>query len=177
MKSNGYLHTMATGKSNFIHLTRLLVRQQINRHPNKGGRHRAPGFVTGLSEPQIEGGQAEPIPSGKLPLCQTALVKFREKFSPFAGSALPASLWSRIHPPTLTPAILADRRPSPDGYSELVRAHGLRHARYRGLTKVRLQNYQTGAVCNLKRWIRRNAWELAQATRRSSPPSAPATAR
>ena len=60
--------------------------------------------------------------------------------------------------------------------SELVRAHGLRHARYRGLTKVRLQNYLAGAACNLKRWIRRNVWELAQATRRSSVPSAPATA-
>ena len=60
--------------------------------------------------------------------------------------------------------------------SERVRAHGLRHARYRGLTKVRLQNYLTGAACNLKRWIRRNVWELAQAARRSSAPSAPAPA-
>jgi len=60
--------------------------------------------------------------------------------------------------------------------SELVRAHGLRHARYRGLIKVRLQNYLAGAACNLKRWIRRNAWELAQAIRRSSVPSALATA-
>lgn len=48
--------------------------------------------------------------------------------------------------------------------SELVRAHGLRRARYRGLPKVRLQNYLAGAACNLKRWIRRHVWELAQAT-------------
>lgn len=44
--------------------------------------------------------------------------------------------------------------------SELVRAHGLRQARYRGLKKVRLQNYLSGAACNAKRWIKRIAWEL-----------------
>lgn len=44
--------------------------------------------------------------------------------------------------------------------SELVRGHGLRHARYRGLAKVRLQNYFIGAACNVKRWIRRAAWAL-----------------
>ena len=58
--------------------------------------------------------------------------------------------------------------------SELVRAHGLRQARYRGLAKVRLQNYLAGAACNLKRWIRRQVWELEQAARRSSAPSAAA---
>jgi len=47
--------------------------------------------------------------------------------------------------------------------SELVRAHGLRHARYRGLAKVKLQNYFIGAACNVKRWIRREAWKLQQA--------------
>jgi hypothetical protein len=47
--------------------------------------------------------------------------------------------------------------------SELVRAHGMRHARYRGLAKVRLQNYFIGAACNVKRWIRREAWKLQQA--------------
>jgi hypothetical protein len=47
--------------------------------------------------------------------------------------------------------------------SELVRGHGLRHARYRGLAKVKLQNYFIGAACNVKRWIRREAWKLAQA--------------
>lgn len=47
--------------------------------------------------------------------------------------------------------------------SELVRAHGLRRARYRGLAKVRLQNYFIGAACNAKRWIRRMIWEMRQA--------------
>ena len=46
--------------------------------------------------------------------------------------------------------------------SELVRAHGLRRARYRGLAKVRLQNYLIGGACNLKRWLRRLAWEMRQ---------------
>jgi hypothetical protein len=46
--------------------------------------------------------------------------------------------------------------------SELVRGHGLRRARYRGLAKVRLQNYFIAAACNVKRWIRREAWKLAQ---------------
>jgi transposase len=44
--------------------------------------------------------------------------------------------------------------------SELVRAHGLRQARYRGLEKTRLQNYLVGAACNIKRWIRRAAWKI-----------------
>jgi hypothetical protein len=47
--------------------------------------------------------------------------------------------------------------------SELVRGHGLRRARSRGLSKVRLQNYFIGAACNVKRWIRREAWKLEQA--------------
>jgi transposase len=47
--------------------------------------------------------------------------------------------------------------------SELVRAHGMRRARYRGLAKARLQNYFAGAACNVKRWIRRQVWELSQA--------------
>jgi hypothetical protein len=46
--------------------------------------------------------------------------------------------------------------------SELVRGHGLRRARYRGLAKVRLQNYLIGAACNIKRWLRRQAWVLGQ---------------
>jgi transposase len=44
--------------------------------------------------------------------------------------------------------------------SELVRAHGLRRARYRGLAKAKLQNYFIGAACNIKRWLRRTVWEL-----------------
>jgi hypothetical protein len=47
--------------------------------------------------------------------------------------------------------------------SELVRAHGLRRARYRGLPKTKLQNYFAAAACNIKRWIRRSAWALQTA--------------
>jgi hypothetical protein len=47
--------------------------------------------------------------------------------------------------------------------SELVRAHGIRRARYRGLAKVRLQNYFAGMACNVKRWLNRKAWELMRA--------------
>ncbi len=53
--------------------------------------------------------------------------------------------------------------------SELVRAHGLRRARSRGLAKVRLQNYFSGAACNAKRWIRRTIWELKQAAKAATP--------
>jgi hypothetical protein len=52
--------------------------------------------------------------------------------------------------------------------SELVRGHGLRRARYRGLTKVKLQNYFIGAACNVKRWLRREAWNIQQAAARLS---------
>jgi hypothetical protein len=60
--------------------------------------------------------------------------------------------------------------------SELVRAHGLRHARYRGLAKVKLQNYFIGAACNVKRWLRLEAWKLRQAALASVAPMATATA-
>jgi len=46
--------------------------------------------------------------------------------------------------------------------SELVRGYGLRHARYRGRDKVRLQNYLIGVACNVRRLFRRIAWETAQ---------------
>ena len=46
--------------------------------------------------------------------------------------------------------------------SELVRAYGLRHARYRGLGKVRLLNYLIGTACNLRRLCRRRTWQTAQ---------------
>jgi Transposase DDE domain/Transposase domain (DUF772) len=53
------------------------------------------------------------------------------------------------------------RRAAVEGtISELVRAHGLRRARYRGLRKVALQNWLTGAACNVKRWLRLAAWEM-----------------
>ena len=59
---------------------------------------------------------------------------------------------------------LAKHRNAIEGtQSELVRGHGLRRARSRGLSKVRLQNYFIGAACNVKRWIRREAWKLGQA--------------
>src|ERR1035438_6021412 len=60
--------------------------------------------------------------------------------------------------------------------SELVRAHGLRQARYRGLAKVRLQNYFMGAACNAKRWIRREIWKLRQAAAARADQVAGATA-
>jgi len=44
--------------------------------------------------------------------------------------------------------------------SELVRAHGMRQARYRGLPQVRLQNYLIGAACNAKRWLAHLGWEI-----------------
>jgi transposase len=37
--------------------------------------------------------------------------------------------------------------------SELVRAHGLRRARYKGFEKVDLQNQLIAAACNIKRWL------------------------
>jgi hypothetical protein len=46
--------------------------------------------------------------------------------------------------------------------SELVRGHGMRQARSRGLAKVRLQNYFIGAACNIKRWINRTVWQMRQ---------------
>jgi transposase len=47
--------------------------------------------------------------------------------------------------------------------SELVRTYGLRKARYRGIRKVRLQNYMIGAACNIKRQVRRMLWEARKA--------------
>jgi hypothetical protein len=59
--------------------------------------------------------------------------------------------------------VRAQRRNAIEGtQSELVRGHGLRRARYRGLPKVRLQNYFIGAACNIKRWLRRKQWLLRQ---------------
>ena len=55
----------------------------------------------------------------------------------------------------------SQRRNAVEGtQSELVRAHGLRRARYRGLEKARLQNYFAGAACNAKRWIKRMIWQM-----------------
>jgi transposase len=52
--------------------------------------------------------------------------------------------------------------------SELVRAHGARRARYRGLDKVKLQFYLIGAACNVKRWLRRAGWEIKKAMQQDS---------
>lgn len=61
--------------------------------------------------------------------------------------------------------IKARRRNAIEGtHSELVRAHGLRRARYLGLARAGLQSYFAAAACNLKRWLRRAAWQLAQQT-------------
>lgn len=57
--------------------------------------------------------------------------------------------------------------------SELVRAYGLRQARYRGFAKVRLQNYLIGAACNIRRLFRRLAW-LAEQGGASANVAAPA---
>jgi hypothetical protein len=59
--------------------------------------------------------------------------------------------------------------------SELVRAHGLRRARYRGLAKTKLQNYFIGAACNVKRWLRRVAWEMQQRLAVAGVSATPAT--
>lgn len=56
--------------------------------------------------------------------------------------------------------------------SELVRGHGMRQARYRGLAKTKLQNYFTAAACNVKRWIRREGWKLQQAALALAPQAA-----
>jgi hypothetical protein len=58
--------------------------------------------------------------------------------------------------------------------SELVRGHGLRRARYRGLPKMRLQNYLIGAACNIKRWIARQIWLIRQAARSVASVATPA---
>jgi hypothetical protein len=47
------------------------------------------------------------------------------------------------------------RRPAVEGtISQLTRAHGARRSRYRGLNKMRLQTFFTGAAANLKRLAR-----------------------
>lgn len=46
--------------------------------------------------------------------------------------------------------------------SELVRAHGLRRARYRGLLKVHLGHLLIAAACNVKRWVRRMQYDLGR---------------
>jgi hypothetical protein len=57
-------------------------------------------------------------------------------------------------------------------HSELVRGHGVRQARYRGLAKMTLQNYLIGAACNAKRWAARVAWEIRQGVAQLAGPTA-----
>lgn len=54
--------------------------------------------------------------------------------------------------------------------SELVRAHGLRRARYRGKGKVDLAHQFIGAACNIKRWLRLLAREIQEKGPEGSPP-------
>ena len=46
--------------------------------------------------------------------------------------------------------------------SELVRGHGLRRARYRGMVKVHLGHLLIATACNVKRWVRRMQYALTQ---------------
>lgn len=45
-------------------------------------------------------------------------------------------------------------------HSELVRGHGLRQTKYRGFGRVALSHYFIGAACNVKRLLRRIAFEM-----------------
>lgn len=45
-------------------------------------------------------------------------------------------------------------------HSELVRGHGLRRTKYRGFNRVALSHYLIGAACNVKRLLRRLAFEM-----------------
>lgn len=56
-------------------------------------------------------------------------------------------------------------------HSELVRAHGLRRARYRGKARVDLQNQFIGAACNIKRWLRLLIDQLKEKDPRNLPPT------
>lgn len=44
--------------------------------------------------------------------------------------------------------------------SELVRGHGLRRTKYRGLSRVRLSHYLMGAACNVKRYLNLLAFQM-----------------
>jgi hypothetical protein len=45
-------------------------------------------------------------------------------------------------------------------HSELVRGHGLRRTKYRGFNRVALSHYLIGAACNVKRLLKRLAFEM-----------------
>ena len=48
--------------------------------------------------------------------------------------------------------------------SELVRGHGLRRTKYRGLSRVALSHYMMGAACNVKRYLNLLAFQMRPAT-------------
>jgi transposase len=45
-------------------------------------------------------------------------------------------------------------------HSELVRGHGLRRTKYRGLNRVALSHYLMGAAYNVKRYLKRLAFQI-----------------
>ena len=49
-------------------------------------------------------------------------------------------------------------------HSELVRGHGLRRTKYRGLSRVSLSHYLMGAACNVKRYLNLLACQMRTAT-------------
>ena len=49
-------------------------------------------------------------------------------------------------------------------HSELVRGHGLRQTKYRGLSRVSLSHYFMAAACNVKRYLKRLAFQIEMAT-------------
>jgi len=48
-------------------------------------------------------------------------------------------------------------------HSELVRGHGLRRTKYRGLNRVAMSHYFMAAACNVKRYLKRLAFEMEMA--------------
>lgn len=49
-------------------------------------------------------------------------------------------------------------------HSELVRGHGMRRTKYRGLSRVGLSHYFMGAACNVKRYLNLLAFQMRTAT-------------
>jgi transposase len=47
-------------------------------------------------------------------------------------------------------------------HSELVRGHGMRRTKYRGLSRVSLSHYFMGAACNVKRYLNLVAFQMRQ---------------
>ena len=45
-------------------------------------------------------------------------------------------------------------------HSELVRGHGMRQTKYRGLNRVGLSHYFMGAACNVKRYLNLLAFQM-----------------